>query len=853
MLRIRARSLAATGALLATLVLLPSVVEGGISPGHRLPDSPERPVRAREIDILRLSADLRFDLRRERIEGTARILFTPLRTGLRSFELDAADLSIERVVLESNGSDEPLPHELTGRKLRITLPRAAGPGEENTVAITYSCRPRSGMYFQPAGAAGAAQAWNYGESGLHYAWLPLYNDTNDRFAVEFRITAEAPSIVLSNGRLERTIENKDGTRTFHWVQEEEIPNYLIALDVGEFAEVPLEPARVGSKQIPLSVWTTPGTESGVAFTFRETPRMVEFFSDRFGYPYAWEKYDQVTLREFEGAMETTTMVGFTETYQRQEGDPVDSGPDFALVFPTWTYEDTIAHELAHHWFGDLVTCRSLGSIWLNESFATYAHTVWNAHAHGEDDLTYQRWRYLNFYLDDIAATGEVRPLEHDHHDAPGDMYRESITYVKGAIVIHMLRHIVGDEDFYRTIGRYLRTNAFGEVESADLLAAFERTTGRDLSWFFDDWITGGGGHPSITAKSLWVPERHQVDLTLEQVQADQPFENLFRLPVDVTVTTARGSKTHTVWMEDWLTRVALPADDRPLAVEVDAGNWLVAAIHSDRSLEETIYLLENGDLAARLLAARQVATDFPRRPEGVAALVRTLEDRSRHWGLRQEAALDLGTTGRPDAVDALIAASEDPDRRIRRAVAVALGRAGGTVGAGTLRSLIETDTSEDVIGAAAVSLGRIHAADAARFLRRQLSRDSRWWNSIRLGALMGLAELEDPDLVSTFEQYTMPRYQRAVRLAAVDGWFRAVPEDPALAGLLRDMTRDRNGNVRADALDRLGRLHRRQDLDFLREYALEEPNPNLAQAARDAMAEIEAFTSGGKQDHLKLR
>jgi aminopeptidase N len=100
--------------------------------------------------------------------------------------------------------------------------------------------------------------------------------------------------------------------------------------------------------------------------------MVEYFSDRFGYPYAWPKYDQITLREFEGAMETATMVGFTETYQRQSGDPVDSGPDFTMAFPTWMYEDTIAHELAHHWFGDLVTCRSLGSIWLNESFATYA-------------------------------------------------------------------------------------------------------------------------------------------------------------------------------------------------------------------------------------------------------------------------------------------------------------------------------------------------------------------------------------------------------------------------------------------------------------------------------------------------
>jgi len=858
MLLTTARHTAVACALLATIVLLPTPAEGGISPGHRLPDAPDRPVRPREIDILRLAADLTFDLERERIEGTARIRFTPLRAGLRSFDLDAADLTIDGI--ELSDSAEAVPWTLAGRKLRLTLPHPASPGEVLSVAITYSCRPRSGMYFHPASATGGAQAWNYGESGLHYGWLPLYNDTNDRFAVDFRITVEPPAIVLSNGILQETLDNRDGTRTYHWVQEEEIPNYLIALDVGEFAQVVLDPALVGTRRIPLSVWTPPGTEERSAFTFAETPRMVEFFSGQFGYPYAWPKYDQVTLREFEGAMETTTMVGFTETYQRQSGDPVDSTPDFSRPFPAWTTEDTIAHELAHHWFGDLVTCRSLGSIWLNESFASFAHTLWTGHAHGEDDLTYQRWRYLDIYLEDIRSSGEVRPLERLRYHAPEDMYRESITYIKGSLVIHLLRHIVGKADFDRAIAQYLKAHAFGEVESVDLLAVFERTTGRDLDWFFDDWIIGGGGHPSIKASYLWVPERGEIDLTLNQVQADQSFENLFHLPVDVTVITATGAASHTIRMEDLETKVSLPAGGRPLAVSFDAGNWLVADIEVERGLDEVLYLLHNGDLAARLRAARQIATDFPRRGEGVAALAGILADRQRHWGLRQEAATDLGTSGQPAAIDALIAASTDSDRRVRRAVAVALGHAGGALSARTLRTMIEHDPAEDVIGAAAAALGRMHAEGASRFLAQQLRRDSQWWNAIRIGALTGLADLEDPALVSTFREYVLPPFQRQVRLAALDGWFRAAPEDPELARRLRAMTRDRNDNVRGDALEKLGRLHRRQDLEFLEKYAEEEPNPNFSQAARDAIDEIQAFTlkegplhSGDQPDRGDLR
>jgi HEAT repeat protein len=178
---------------------------------------------------------------------------------------------------------------------------------------------------------------------------------------------------------------------------------------------------------------------------------------------------------------------------------------------------------------------------------------------------------------------------------------------------------------------------------------------------------------------------------------------------------------------------------------------------------------------------------------------------------------------------------------------VALGHAGGPLSARTLRTLIEVDSAEDVIGAAAASLGRMHAAGASQFLRQQLRRESRWWNAIRLGALMGLAKLEDPALVSTFKEYVIPRYQRHVRLAALDGWFRAAPEDAALASQLRKMTRDRNGNVRTDALEKLGQLHRRQDLDFLEKYAREEPDPNLSQAARDAIEEIEAFTTGSER------
>lgn len=332
----RALGLAALGAAVA----LPLYA---VTPGHRLPEGPPRPVRERTVDVQRLTADLRFDLERRTIAGEVLVRLAPLRPALDTVVLDAADLEIAGVEmlsavdgLESTGPAEAggeraaigLEHAVEERQLRIRLPQPVPPGQPVLLRIAYSCKPTAGMYFFPASKRRAAQAWNYGEGGLHYGWLPLYNDTNDRFAVELRITVDRPYVALGNGTLAAVRDNADGSRTYRWVQEEEIPNYLLALDVGEFVEVPLDTAAVGERRVPLSVWTAPGEEDAVAHTFGDTPRMMEFFSRRFGHPYVWPKYDQVTLRDFDWAMETATMVGFSETYERRDGDPADSQPSF---------------------------------------------------------------------------------------------------------------------------------------------------------------------------------------------------------------------------------------------------------------------------------------------------------------------------------------------------------------------------------------------------------------------------------------------------------------------------------------------------------------------------------------------
>ena len=829
------------------LAFFVSPVFSGPIPGHHLPtgmeQAVEQAVRERQVDITRLAADLRVDFNRQTLDGSVTIAFTPLQAELDTLIFDAVDLDINEVELVGAESGIELDFLVVDRMLQIALPAGLTPDDDLAVRISYKARPNTGLYFFAESKTRAAEAWNYGEGGRHYNWLPLFNDTNDRFTVDFRITVDEPYVVLGNGSLQGTKKNRDGSQTFHWTQDEPIPNYLLALNIGEFVEVLLADAEVGQRKIPLSVWTHAGDEDSAAFSFSKTPRMVEYFSELLGYDYAWPKYDQMTLRNFWGAMETNGMVGFTEGALHYEGGLTDNAPQLDEAFPTWTTEDTIAHELAHHWFGNLVTCRSLASIWLNESFATYMHTVWNGHAYGKDDLTYQRWRYLQRYLGYIRRTGEIRPLEYFHYDVSGDMYTEDITYLKGALVLHLLRHVLGDEDFYRSVNGYLETHAFSEVDSFDFQRSLENASGGNLNWFFEDWIRGGGGYPALSVSYLWVPERKELDLTIEQIQAVQSFEAYFDVPIDVEIVTAKGSAVHSVRLHENVLSIALPADSEPLMVVVDKGNWLIADIHQEQRAEELVYQLRHGDLAVALRAAQQLAEDHSRDTLAITALAEVLGDRDAHWGLRQEAALDLGTMGGAAAIAALVSGLDDPNSRMRRAVAIGLGRADGEVSAKALEKAITSDSAEEVIGAATIALGKMRAPSARAVLMAQLDRDSRYYDVIRHSALTGLAELEDESLAPLFARYVDESFNHDVRTAAIEGWARAAPHDAALQRALRKLSHDPDFGIRGIALEKMGELHHANDLHFLREYATTAVDPNLQKRARDAAETIAAFVS----------
>ncbi len=351
------------------------------------------------------------------------------------------------------------------------------------------------------------------------------------------------------------------------------------------------------------------------------------------------------------------------------------------------------------------------------------------------------------------------------------MYQEETTYLKGAIVLHMLRHIVGDADFFRGISLYLKRHAFGAVESVDLEAALREASGRNLRPFFEDWIRGGGGHPSFVVGYQYVPSRQQVDLSIRQVHADLPFENEFRLPVQVEVVTAAGARVHDVTIDGWSTQVSLPADGRPSYVVFDKGGWLVSETRQERPAR-------GSSAPARGRGPGREAAGSPRDLRAIRAAPRS-RFRAGRDPRRSPRALGASPGGRRrPRPDGRRGGSGGAGRRLDGHGPAHAPRGGSRSrhGGGRRRGRRAAADGRDRRRAGRGGGGRGRSREAARERApgRSSSASSR---ASRPGGTRSSSarsrawpNLKDPGLGPVFERYLDPRYSRHLRQAALDGW-----------------------------------------------------------------------------------
>ncbi len=345
---------------------------------------PARSVPAHDYDLRHVKLDLRFDWQHEQALGTATLTFTPQTDELRRVEFDAANMTFERVTLTTG---TPLKYEADERaeKLRVMFDRAYRRGEEVSVVVAYHTNGRvrelasgnyaRGLVFNKQTAddpLSRPQIYSQGESEFNRLWFPSYDHPDDFATSEIVATVARPLSVVSNGRLVSVVENKDDTRTFHWLMEQPHANYLTSIVVGEYA-----PVEQAGASVPVLSYVYPNEVAAGKLTTARLANMVRFYSERLGVKYPYAKYAQVMVHNFPGGMENISATTQTDTIIHDARTEIDQSSDSIQ-----------AHELAHQWFGDLVTCREWADLWLNEGFATYFEALWNEHLLGRDELLY---------------------------------------------------------------------------------------------------------------------------------------------------------------------------------------------------------------------------------------------------------------------------------------------------------------------------------------------------------------------------------------------------------------------------------------------------------------------------------
>ena len=541
-----------------------------------------------------------FNFSNQTLNGEEWLTAAPFFYPSDSLILDAKTMLIHQVALDQQGKLQNLPYTYRDDLLHIKLPKKYQKDENYTVYIKYTAQPEKvpnngnlsisdtkGLYFiNPEGKPEGypRQIWTQGEAESSSCWFPTIDKPNQKTTQEIEMTVPDSFVTLSNGLLKSSQKNGN-LRTDYWVMDKPHAPYLFFMGAGEFAVVKDTPWR---GKVPVEYYVEKDYAPLAKKLFGNTSEMMTFFSERFGYDYPWAKYAQIIVRDFvTGAMENTTAVSHSESAYQSEEALNDQN--------YWEY--IIAHELAHHWFGDLVTAESWANLTVNESFANYSEYLWLAHKYGKDVADYHLRNNTQQYHqrpDDFK-----KDLVRFDYTSTDDMF-DMVSYNKGGAILHMLRHYLGDEAFFQAITDYLKTYAYSNGEAHQLRLSFEKISGKDLSWFFNQWYFGNG-NPTVKVEKYYDTTKKQLTVKITQLQSEDLY---FQFPLDIDIYQDNKPIRHTVWVDARQENAfTFAVSKAPALVNINPEGVVVMEEQYPKTIKEYLFQIQHApELKSRLEA-----------------------------------------------------------------------------------------------------------------------------------------------------------------------------------------------------------------------------------------------------------
>jgi aminopeptidase N len=614
-----------------------------------------------------------FDYQNEQMGGEEWLTASPYFYPTDSLVLNAKAMLIHEVALDKNGNKIPLKYEYKDDMLKISLDKQYNKNQDYTVYIKYTARPNEvsqkgsaaisdakGLYFINAqGKDGdkPTQIWTQGETESSSAWFPTIDKTNQKTTQEIYMTVPDKYVTLSNGIMKSSSKESNGLRTDHWVMDKKHAPYLFFMGVGDYAIV-----KDKWRSIPVDYYVEKEYEPYAKQIFGNTPEMMEFFSKILNYDYPWSKYAQITARDYvSGAMENTTATLHQESAQQKPGDLIDEN----------RWEDTIAHELFHHWFGDLVTAESWSNLTVNESFANYSQYLWNEHKYGKDVADYGLMKESKGYMMDPSNIS--KDLVRFNYHSREDMF-DGVSYNKGGAILHMLRNYLGDDAFFAGLTDYLKTNEYGTGEAHQLRLSLEKVSGKDLNWFFNQWYYGSG-HPKLSYTTNFEPVKKQVTVTINQTQVGQNYQ--FPLVIDLYENGKPTRKN--VWVNaKEKNNFTFQVSKNPELVNINADGVLLGEFTDTKNADQYFVQYQNSkEFLSRYLAVESAAENSSKDPSFLRILISGLKDSNFRIRMKALSGLDLSKADQAKAAISEVEkiASNDPKTLVQGAAISALAKA----------------------------------------------------------------------------------------------------------------------------------------------------------------------------------
>jgi aminopeptidase N len=798
----------------------------------------------RHYNILHLRVKWEIDLKNEHVTATSVMKIESIVPDLTRVFLHAAELNIDNVT-DSSGNSLKFELRPDEQVMYVDLMKTINEKETEELTFSYSIdHPRTGLYFTnpcPEFPDVETSAWTQMQDDYARYCVPVYDNPSHKFPTETIVTAPKGFFAMSNGYLKSRSENDDGTETFHWVQEEPIPAYLMTIASSEYVEY-----KEDLEGLEVSYYVHKRWDRDTVYrSFGKTPEMIKFFESKLGVKFPWAKYAQVTAANFTiGGMENASATTQTDATLHDEKTHRDFDSD-----------GLVSHELAHMWGGDLVTCRTWSHGWLNEGWASQMQNEWKRHDKGDEEYLYDQFGKQQSYFDEDKNRYR-RPIVKNEWERGTDVF-DAHLYPGAAWRYYMLKHLVGEDRWWKILGEWLTRFSYKSAYTHDLESLFTELTGEDYGWFFEQWLYKAG-YPECKIDISYDDDLDHTRVRIEQTQKsdDGMTPEVFRFPLAIEFLHKDGKRVrYTVQVNERVHGVYYPMKEKPLQVVIDPDYATLMDWSIEKPEPMWIEQLLNGTNTIQKIKAAQ-SLSKKATPKAVDALGRALF-KEQFWGTQVEIVRALGSLKSESALDLIIKATKVSDTRTRTAVARALGEFYNNDRAlAALKELIADQESYFVVAAAVVSIGKIQHESSIQLLSEFLKHcPPSWHDVIETGCLEGITSTEKEEAIELIKPYlkfgTSDWIRRMVpnQLARLGNRYKK--EHPEIHSIIERHVLDRSFRVQVISIAAAATLEDTSLIPVLSKLAESAAESGIVRRCRQAIRDLGAKKEPKEIDSLR--